>query len=1579
MSTSFLIRESPMPWDISEDAAAQVLSSSLDNYTLCYGTARDLVKYFTKELQRTPAEDMCAQVFYGINSGAIPPTVVHIFLSVCKDPFVIVYALSQKASSLGRQVAINHLRRWFRSRRFGDMWKALGDIQGLLDIMKDLPITDVRLLCRRLGECSYMDGSAESVARRSTFSKLYNSLCGLDPTGPRNHEIRPLRYYYNTILPAYESRIIFELVSRGLQFKGRWYIFGVPSRDQFLKAIFPGDGKGVKITPYVFALECNDVEFSIDVLEKIAQSPAHLVANALNLFQDLIRPLASRLYNRRESAHVQLKFYRLVLECIDLEASITSAFDDSIIIYAIEAWNRNCHEQASLENCLIKLMSVIDNDHQWQFEMVSDALRHVRPHRRFLLLRLLFRNIPPFRVDIGTLENPNDKGLKSDFIVNDNIDCTQVITQSSCGPYEFIDHEVLNAFFYSKRLVNGLIGLDMGWQLFCTLRRRKHMAECATNAEERVDWVAKAIRQCIASGSLHIYDSTLQWVARQFTQDAQTVAGLFSSRVICTKESRLETDVRLGNRILAWCVLMLHRYLEGPAFDLTIAQQYLALPMKVVQRRIKALDDLQKRINLPNCKVYKAVWEDTIATLLTIERFGLKQGHESLHFHKLGGPLELWTFPTNPRSHVYKFVDELAKNRDRLWQLYRFQVNPETASLTTPWPRGLPIQYLAPAALKTPRNMSYLELRAKSIVFAPREDLICLIPSEEAIRVAIGPFVDSYHYALRIFVLAADNARKQERRALNAWNHASINLKRWPWDSIKGNRWNWNRVFLATPDIPFSKHPAIDNSSIMSAVDDESGTSVRLDPRLRFRGFPPVTASSPGIKLSSKYCLDSMMMPYSTIARSFTVHSPFRPNISKLDVVSVERRTHIWNLQSCTHMLPPKAKSELIIATIALLDAKYGLDSSLFAQPFPSAEEPRFPRLYLDQEFLQKCGKYIRLDSVLHPLKVLPDLIPSGLSKKLLMSLWNRLNDNSKGKERVDKGEVLHIIMTVLKAFAQGDHPENACSHILDRILRCRDDISLQTRLISDHLNKNLLNRLSPTVASDCLRGLAIAAKNEFRLQQRRKTSRKKDKPSRISPTAARLIVRLLGQAMYLSPQDTCDILKGLFTNTTQADIRIQVVRSLLNTRAKVSGMGFGPELAVDNILKDYVTPAAASINGNESLTEKEWKKLRDEGAIPEIYECELTNDSPPMMQLLVDEISRMPATESRKRYVKRVIIPLMNLSSTIHSRWMTMFISFNKFPRSILHELPPMPLFPKVLLNLLADYPQFFGDVNTFGRIGRLTILSIDPPLSISRITKEVKNSFELRNSNAGKHWLSIWTPLSLGVSYSADLLLSGDVSKCTELGLRGIQPISLRNLVVDVSKIYISNRDIDGYFAFLEGVAFSFGLPLSTETSVLFKTAFMPLFAQFIHAILEPRSSDWYKGSNKRDFIRPLTFGVQLHILRARLRCQSPLVLPTERIQELVHHSTKLMKYITDNGDYMYEWEEMKQALLQYFDKKDYISLAIAFGSLEDVEARNLNEVDYLRFELAKDFILEAEVAYPDDNEELDKFLTHWLNSLD
>ncbi|KAI1341047.1 hypothetical protein F5Y15DRAFT_376780 [Xylariaceae sp. FL0016] len=1106
------------------------MTSEVNNGYLRTLHPRDQAKYFQQLLRKTHWKLLWDYLLANVGSGALPAPMIHVFLAVTKEPLAVVEALRQRQSVLGRYLAIRRFGRCVRSEAtFAPIWEAVGGTQGLMDLMAEMSVNHVKVLCAIIGASSTATGARSQ--RQQAMTELLRALLnhnGHDDTVPTNPDKRPLRAVYDMILPACNSDLVMEFSSGKCPPKFRTCeVHREAYQERCLNAVFPEKGRGDSISPHNFIIHRN-IAFSFDVLNRFVTDKGHLEANVPNFFSAVAYPLARQLCNRRAQDEVQLRFYDLILKCIDMVPRTADYIDLQFVGRAVQAWKRARNSRGQMEQIVASLIGFV-NTVLCSLVEISQLMSKVGPALRLPLLKLFLRNSRRYKFEVDPFCDEGIAQLKSVdqlwetriFSLFPSGDALHVL---NCLRKAHVDGKFISESMYYTKTVMGNSVFDQGFHgdpdmlaallhsrhyrvsrfgssvLDATkriLKQRRKKAMISRDPETRADWARSVIYLSIASGSLEIYEEMILW-SRRFNRDVQTTNVLYDADTILTEEgiellsaispktftddSQLESlkaRIEKANQIILHYVQTATMLLREPSIGPSDLYDLLSLPARVASCRISQIDSQEDTLFMTEDVVTDLVWGPTVDMIIEIETIVLKKRLEfgdRGQSHGLLGILKDDYFAVVAKRNGRRFLDILGKARDKMWQEYRPTVHPAILAIGEPWPKGLPIQCLCPPTQGFFQGMDYLQSRAQAIVFPKGQSVLLPIPTDVEAQAAIGPFVDNYAFALQVYVNSVEDSDTQRQRVVQAYNHALAELngsRMSPDEAI----WFWKRIYDATPgvNLPSSAHRAFKWSDpdlpVNDGLDPSEWNPDPNSPRRR-------TAKSFQSREIAQSCLDSMLTPYTSSGEWSQADIDTSFETFSLQTVAPMTPPSLWTLHRYPLRLKPSIQDALTASAITFINARCGSNSSILLQPFPSAEDVRIPALYLDQEFLdEESGRKWTDHPALESLAHLSAAVPTHLLEQLAYSLMGRLGAGGENDECVLKATV-----DIIKRLSRSDRPALACPLVRHMILSRRDDSSWHRHL----LKVKFLNHLSAQEANEFFQSFSTEAREKSQNQTSR-------------------------------------------------------------------------------------------------------------------------------------------------------------------------------------------------------------------------------------------------------------------------------------------------------------------------------------------------------------------------------------------------------------------------------------------------------------------------------------------------------------
>ncbi|KAM0816236.1 hypothetical protein AB5N19_02038 [Seiridium cardinale] len=1615
----------------------------LDNKIIRSSVPPELARYLQTQLKSSHWKTISDHLVASVATGSIPPDVFQVWLAVCKSADAIVAALRQDVSVLARHVAIRRFGKWLRrDADFSAIWTAVGQVKGLVDLMAAFSVDHVRVLCQTISFSCRATGAV--TQRQQAMSELYDTLHGKGEVP--NPDARPLESFYEQLLPACTVETALAHTKDRTPGRKALDVHGAAYEARALRELFPIEGKPKTVAEFTKLFEKNH-QFAYSVLKRIATDRAALEFNGGVLLRHVILPLLRHLTRARNQTAID-PVLSLTLNCAQLEPKVAESlsFDkQDVLFYAIQHWKRS-HNREKAEELLTSLIAAVPRENIVSFPAMASLVRTVDPVLRWSLLHLFLLHAKRYTIDINAETDEDDKKLADlgsawtvEFFMYLHAPAAlrlflrlakarpdgkfisrgyysreyKVVTSTAVGDRR-VDSDIIGAHLQSQLTAV----LDEKSEWFMRAKKlvfeRRNKASNTRESEERAEWAESAFKLSIATGSLNLYADTLLW-ARRFNRDHHTVKSLYQSPIMHTEEgldllSALPThkakqrvlsleDIKAAviksNEIMFALLETAAMGIQEPWFSQSDWNSVRELPAKIMGRRLQRFQTIQDERGFSDEEISNAIWEPTIDFLIKTEKFCLEEPNGRLGLDNIHGTFEDWRVAVLPTTSACTFLDRLAKQRDALWAEFRPTVHPATTTLRDQWPRGLPVQALCPEIhlfrLGLP-SMPFLEARCERVVFSDKS-VLDAVPDDKETQEAIGPFVDHYAYAFRIYFLGAKQREERIDRLRKAWAHATTVLTGTRMSAAQAIDF-WKAEIISA--CPFEHNLEDDLARLNIAPQrkstlpqlpesEDDGSPAEWDP------WPMPKASRESPKHLHRTCLDCMLGSRSRYyGAPKTVNGPFYKRRSQMPS---QQLSHFWSIHKYETDLSGPAKDALIAASISYINTKYGADSSLFLKHFPSEDDVRYPALYLDDDFLEK-QKTRGATEQLGILSCFSSRVPISLTVQLSHSLMARLKKSEK-----EDPEVREAAMAVIKWLVHSDCPERAC-HLVQQVVLDRQDDSSWHRHV---FNTGFLRRLSSNDAKTLLGGLAagIQQRQEKHVadQARRKARRKariqhtdQDGETTRTPTSdesiltkheveaqstapmikvttIKMFAQILRDANFIDRGFACDALFALLNSSSHPDIQFAIVEGLISTLVQTKDRKLR-ELIYGG-LTTHVIPIASSINERRLTKEEVWLAAEaGDGPLPEIYDGSPISSHPPLLQLLSNAAVRWKEDSPEYHdWVTRILMPIAERSAQENTRWNAIFMKRHSF------EIPPqylpaIPVKPSQLLNYWTTIPQSRTDAN-FETLKRYALVNLRPHIGLLAANEAVKKNADLLKSNAGKHWLYLWDnpgnrAFDCGINQIAVSLYSANFSDTHEVNTARVQEL-LRNLMVD----FISKAEV-GKFEQLMGVLGS----VTLDRKEKWKARILPLLEYAITEIDGLRTEEWQRNPQRSPSRLPQTLPIKQRIMMGKYVKVNFHTLSQKSIDDfLAEYSALIDEMIAHDAPYHDQWVTFPRPLAIFYP---FNCLSVALALVEGIQTQAPTLAESLKLEVA-DFLLRqnSKARNEQERERAKTVLNRWVNS--
>ncbi|KAI7220238.1 hypothetical protein KC333_g2494 [Hortaea werneckii] len=1571
----------------------------LNNSIIRTSEPAELAEYLLSAARRYGSQAVSSHLLQAATTESIPAKAVFsVWLPACQDPACVVTAMTFEHSHAVREMATKRFGKLLRSARFGEAWIALGGVEGALEYLAGASVRDVAFFCRTIARTG--TSTKALVERQEAIAELLQALLPqyFPNTMHRTSDKRPLERCYALMIAAGTPEIADTCSSLDIwpQQRNTRYLSAHPyvARRQCLEAMTAKDRfahffktygpltRSIPREPVQGSLLSASMSFSITILEELTAGRI-TIENDFLFWNDFCIPLLRRLYRRRCSAETCTKVVKLLHQNFSfsgkelLYPGLNRGAMLATVSHVVKIWSRY---PQGLEPVLKDFFNTFDSRDDKILHSVVDWISAIRPQLRYDLVKLFLASAPCFNIDI----EDDDQLKASDFRWPYKLFFT--LPKASARSLmerltrlrlkgDFIDPRHIEGYTISTKCeesygrVQILLYLSQGdsdhvQHARDAVRDSQAKSERSADKYERARWANRSFLRAFASGDLTLVADVVIWI-RRYNRDPLTVPclyrfevleegiGLLSGMLLPSTPGfeafeTVQSHVKEGNKILLMLFETACMCAREPSFNPKDWDSLPTLAMRVVQMRLDRVDALQRRSQVSDTVVYDSVWADTIQTVLAIERMCHQQPGTKLGWNCVGGQLQDHNSSlqlTSESQSSHRFIDELARQRDELWQSFRKGSSPTVVTLPHPWPRGLPLQWLAPGnmlRLRTGCNLPYLETRAESIVFIPSD---AAQKSVEGMEDTVGIFVEDWKAALQIFVVTAARGQR-EARIRGAWEHALHHLT--------------PASFSATQAILFWKE-------IFSQAGLETRFVTRPLPKLpasydalRPQEWDP--ASTIGLDSTRKRGVESTILTFMLSMDCIPPTTKLNEDDELTNSVEVPRPS-FWQYVQPIGRPHPSGRESIVAAALLLTGNSSGASSHLTTAPFPSARDVRFPAAYLDETFLEASNDItaaidcLKKNSGNVPLKPVEDVSH---------------NTFSTARERTEEDDISKQLR-LLKLLARGDRPASAIKFVMTVVLEHPDDSSWHWQLLTN----SLLNGLGSREATDLVKTLAESMRQRMIAQK----DNRETVPSRpsgysgfsaIKVTTIKLFALLLAGRSFVDDTIAAQSLISLLSCAQHIDVRAALVRSLLEILARSQDTSAKEEIV--SALESYAIPIIAAFD--ERFPSASNERLVSSDSLPEINNPSDTDRLGPSTEAIMnfctgDSLSYKASEADRQRLLERVLLPGMQLSVVRHREWSLAFAQ-QRGCDLMSDEIPSVPVKPEILVIPLFRCGKWMPAA-ALDAYADLMATRLAPSSHLDAVTQKVLNDSELRQSNAGEHWLSIWDGNG-GVPHRGrylEALLKHDLEPASS------QFVSHHQVQRQVLRIFdLALRQGDQSFPGWGRGQLGIRKGMEPEDKREWDSKLRPVVEEMINRVESLRTEEWQRDPNRTPKVLPRTFPLRLWLL------DYPVTSSEQETQVFAGEIIDLLRMIAnDHRPYNQAFEDIKDAILN-LNENEMAYVTVALGSLPDLSSINHPLADHLRIALAADLLRHSStVNLRDVNliKEIRQMVQAWLCSCD
>jgi hypothetical protein len=1471
----------------------------LDAHRVRSATKDQLRDYYNEVLKEGSVETITHQLLHAVEFGSITPTSFRPWLGVSKSPIAIKAGLQQNVSVFVRTAAIDQLYRELCSSRWRDVWDHLGGTAGVLEIFSDLSVNDIRAACRAIGCC----GKGENLEeKRRYFTELFMGL--QPQTFPdaayKTKDRRPLANYYRHLLPSCTE----DLVERCIKGdpKGTWkpianvyllrYHPSLARREQCEALV--GDGEIstdllkslVNRYPSANGSETGfsaSMEFGLKVLRIVAGSDSSPLGDGFCV-NDLARPLLRRAVRKKAKWSAVQEIVDLTIQYLDKHPSAgkeMTSTDGDIVHMVAFCWSR---EPQLFEKQLISLCShpeygTISREDIDEWE---DFVNEIPPEQRYAVLKFCFRHSTGL-----DLESDEDLRICKGSLTTDllrRLPAKEALNlfsrrRAARGDGGLVTHGLGRNILDIKPIDEGK-GIDPDLYHVHLLRRngqreeaeqiaarcievRKKKVTTASQPEQRAVHAMAIACYAVVSGSLRMHEAVVNW-SKRFLRDplvlrelqarypdqelAQLLSGIPQPMTDHVDIASIRQRVEHANSIISGMFDTACTALGEPSFEQHNWHGTLALFHLVVKKRIDMSRKLKKSLQASDEDMYAILWDDTVKTILAIEEKANKKEYAGLQANTMRGILgnrqRSDTTLVDMERSTCRFLEDLAKARDELWRRIRSTVSPASTSLPALLPRGLPIQHLT-----TPFNfdlhdleesLPYVASRVDATLFPDPTEALQPMSSEEDTAKAIGPFVDSYEYALHLYVPECCNKVEKEKRIEKVWNYAVGPLSQGRMTNVEAHRFWYNR--------------GLDEFTFQN-FNENAGRDYVIWPKIPSTEDPtkPVLWNP----FDGKPTCKTRQLETTYLDLSLSVQSHNADMRAKFaDTVQMKVPAG-GNDESSIFFYMGEAG---IFAALMYLEALYAPQSNrMMRESFPSAKDVRFPAIRIDDDFVKSehLNQFTAARGVRQHLYV---NFPPNLLHRYACNITDALQASHKDGKGPEAGLLEAAVLSVVY-LGQCDRPAWA-QDLAVRTIVDRPEASSWHRQL---LKPSFLRRLSASDAQACYKAFAnavfekIKAKEERQEKTTKRIEQTQEKQSADEPfvkvTTVKFLTQLLQDTEFIGEDTALWVLSELLKKRTHVDVQSNVVKSLLGLLDTSSQDG------VQQILSglESVIPLAGNINERIYVSEEDWIDAEKTGTLPEIANALET----PMMTELIGHYRQEPKDPAQLRsFIDRILLPTLAHTKQQATRWVTLFLRKHNL-KVVESDIPTLTREATYFYRLstapkhgLSYLPRDVLEDYIKGITYRIA-----PPPHIAALNKKLSSDPSLSSQPDVKAWLQLCSELDVVQTTSTTNLLSH-----LDIATKIPESVGITAQVIRDQYLHVFKTALRADALLYKNKTEIFLAPLLKGTYLpkpWWRTHGIPVVSEMINYVNSLRTPGWRRYPNRHTALLPNTFPWRLLLL--------------------------------------------------------------------------------------------------------------------
>ncbi|KAF3904929.1 hypothetical protein ABW20_dc0109037 [Dactylellina cionopaga] len=533
-------------------------------------TAREAAQYLRNAVARSSEEDITQQLISAVECGSIPPSIFAIWLPASQTSIVLYQALKQETSIYIRKLALKELQRCLGSKSWKETWDGLGGTQGILNMMRNFSVSEIKGICRAIGrstKVSDIQEKREAVTEllKELHSSFFSDLVQPNSDGPQHPagDERPLSIYYQYLVPGCTPESAMKIVEKENWNDSQKHLFlrcHVKSLQKHtLRMISDGDGNNTADPKWLFPLLrqypartgsepgfSSSMDFSLEVLRNTGKDEASRIFKSEQEFiTNMIEPLLKRALKKKAAWEKTQEILNLTLNYLKHfpKDAQKMSFEKGGILHLVgQCWFRkptmfqkqfHALVSHSFENSLTEI----------KIQAFEPLLKAFPKFRRYKLLKFCLKALKrdiEVQDELRELCGCLDPMFLNEFEASEALDLFTRLRSAKGDAGEWAtmrtDFQPLKSVMQFCDNQDGYLALDI-WQIWllrqdlqqkeaeklaerCLKAQKEKAMSCLDNTERAFH--AKYSFCCASfSGSLDMFEKIVDWT-RRFVRDSIT-------------------------------------------------------------------------------------------------------------------------------------------------------------------------------------------------------------------------------------------------------------------------------------------------------------------------------------------------------------------------------------------------------------------------------------------------------------------------------------------------------------------------------------------------------------------------------------------------------------------------------------------------------------------------------------------------------------------------------------------------------------------------------------------------------------------------------------------------------------------------------------------------------------------------------------------------------------------------------------------------------------------------------------------------------------------------------------------------